>query len=67
MINVQPCNLHCCDICHLHVSIIIKNFSIMMIPKEDMICFIVLFDNKNIWFGEKNQVSISIIDKGYPT
>ena len=29
----------------------------MMMPKEGMVCFIVFFDNKNIWFGEKNQVS----------
>ena len=35
----------------------------MMMPKEGMACFIVFFDNKNIWFGEKNQVSISIIEK----
>ena len=25
----------------------------MMMPKEGMVCFIVFFDNKNIWFGEK--------------
>ena len=25
----------------------------MMMPKEGMACFIVFFDNKNIWFGEK--------------
>ena len=37
--------------------------SMMMMPKEGMVCFIVFFDNKNIWFGEKNQVSISIIEK----
>ena len=24
-----------------------------MMPKEGMVCFIVFFDNKNIWFGEK--------------
>ena len=24
--------------------------SMMMMPKEGMVCFIVLFDNKNIWF-----------------
>ena len=39
----------------------------MMMPKEGMVCFIVFFDNKNIWFGEKikslYQVSISIIEK----
>ena len=27
--------------------------SMMMLPKEGMICFIIFFDNKNIWFGEK--------------
>ena len=27
--------------------------SMMMMLKEGMVCFIVLFDNKNIWFGEK--------------
>ena len=27
--------------------------SMMMMPKEGMACFIVFFDNKNIWFGEK--------------
>ena len=37
--------------------------SMMMMPKEGMVCFIVFFDNKNIWFGEKNQVSISIIEE----
>ena len=26
---------------------------IMMMPKEGMICFIVFFDNENVWFGEK--------------
>ena len=25
----------------------------MMMPKEGMVCFILFFDNKNIWFGEK--------------
>ena len=35
----------------------------MMMPKEGFVCFIVLLDNKNIWFGEKNQVSISTIEK----
>ena len=37
----------------------------MMMPKEGMVCFIVFFDNENIgiWFGEKNQGSISIIEK----
>ena len=30
--------------------IIVSN---MMMPKEGMVCFIVFFDNKNIWFGEK--------------
>ena len=34
-----------------------------MIPEECVVCFIVFLDNKNIWFGEKNQVSISIIEK----
>ena len=37
--------------------------SIMMMPKEGMVCFTVFFDNKNIWIDEKNQVSISIIEK----
>ena len=27
--------------------------SMMMMPKEGMVCFIVFFDNKNIGFGEK--------------
>ena len=27
--------------------------SMMMMPKESMVCFIVFFDDKNIWFGEK--------------
>ena len=27
--------------------------SMMMMPKEGMVCFIAFFDNKNIWFGEK--------------
>ena len=27
--------------------------SMMMMPKEGMVCFIVFFDNKNIWFGKK--------------
>ena len=27
--------------------------SMMMMPKEGMVCFIVFFDNKNIWFREK--------------
>ena len=26
--------------------------SMMMMLKEDMFCFIVFFDNKNIWLGE---------------
>ena len=34
----------------------------MMMPKEGMVCFIVFFYNKNIWFGEKIK-SISIIEK----
>ena len=33
-----------------------------MMPEEGMFCFIVFFDNKNIWLGEK-KVSISIIEK----
>ena len=27
--------------------------SITMMPMKGMVCFIVFFDNKNIWFGEK--------------
>ena len=27
--------------------------SMMMMPKKGMVCFIVFFDNKTIWFGEK--------------
>ena len=27
--------------------------SMMMMPKEGMVCVSVFFDNKNIWFGEK--------------
>ena len=27
--------------------------SMMMMPKEGMVCFIVFFDNKNTWFCEK--------------
>ena len=27
----------------------------MMMPKKVIVCFIVLLDNKNIWFGEKNK------------
>ena len=35
-----------------------------MIPKENIVFFIVFFNNKNIWFVEKlNKVSISIIEK----
>ena len=37
--------------------------SMVMMPKEGMVCIIVFFDNKKIWFGEKNQVAISIIEK----
>ena len=35
----------------------------MMMPKEGIVCFIVFLDNKNIWLGEKNQISISTIEK----
>ena len=34
----------------------------MMMPKEGMVCFIVFFNKKNIWFDEKIK-SISIIEK----
>ena len=27
--------------------------SMMMMPTEGMVCYLVLFDNKNIWFGGK--------------
>ena len=37
--------------------------SMMMMPREGMGCFIVFFDKQNIWFSEKNQVSLSIIEK----
>ena len=37
--------------------------SMLMMPKAGMVGFIVFLENKNIWFGEKNQVSISTIEK----
>ena len=35
----------------------------MLMSKEWIICIIVFFDNKNVWFGKKNQVSNPIIKK----
>ena len=38
----------------------------MMMPKEGMVCLIVCFETKNIWFGEKikslSQLLINFID-----
>ena len=39
--------------------------SMMMVPKEGMVCFIVLFDNKNIWFGEKINSLSQLLRKFY--
>ena len=33
--------------------------SMMMMPKEGMVCFIVFFDNKNIWFCEKSSLYLN--------
>ena len=30
--------------------------SMMMMPKEGMVCVIVIFDSKNIWFGYKRKL-----------
>ena len=35
----------------------------MMMPKEGMVCFIVFFDNKNIWFGEKIKCLCQLLRK----
>ena len=37
--------------------------SMMMMPKEGMVCFIVFFDNKNIWFGEKIKSLFQLLGK----
>ena len=37
--------------------------SMMMMPKEGMVCFIVFFDNKNIWFGEKIKALSQLLKK----
>ena len=31
----------------------------MMMPKEGMVCFIVLFDNKNIWFVKRSSLYLN--------
>ena len=35
----------------------------IMMSNKVLLYFIVFLDTKNIWFGEKNQVSISYIEK----
>ena len=37
--------------------------SMMMMPKEGMVCFIVFFENKNIWFGGKIQSLSQLVRK----
>ena len=37
--------------------------SMMMMPKVGMVCFIVFFDNKNIWFGEKIKFLSQLLRK----
>ena len=33
--------------------------SMMMMPKEGMVCFIVFFDNRNIGLGEKSSLYLN--------
>ena len=40
-----------------------STLSMMLMPKEIMVCFIVFFDNKNIWFGEKIKSLSQLLKK----
>ena len=37
--------------------------SMMMMPKEGMVCFIVFFDNRNIWFSGKIKCLSQLLRK----
>ena len=45
------------------ISVIYKYYysilSMMMMRKEGMVCFIVFFDNKNWWFGERSSLYLN--------